>query len=60
MLVALEVGVLRELVPRRIFVRHTQRELRYPGEGDVFFERCERVEAERGDAIVFFGIRARC
>jgi ectoine hydroxylase-related dioxygenase (phytanoyl-CoA dioxygenase family) len=42
------------------FVPHTQHELRYPGEGDAFFERCERMEAEPGDAIVFFGATWHC
>jgi len=35
------------------FVPYTQHELRYPGEGDAFFERCERMAADPGDAIVF-------
>ncbi len=42
------------------FVPHTQHELRYPGDGDAFFERCERMEAEPGDAIVFFGATWHC
>jgi ectoine hydroxylase-related dioxygenase (phytanoyl-CoA dioxygenase family) len=42
------------------FVPHTQHELRYPGEGDAFFERCERMEAAPGDAIVFFGATWHC
>jgi ectoine hydroxylase-related dioxygenase (phytanoyl-CoA dioxygenase family) len=42
------------------FVPPTQHELRYPGEGDAFFERCERMEEERGDAIVFFGATWHC
>lgn len=42
------------------FVPHTQDELRYPGDGDAFFERCERMEAEPGDAIVFFGATWHC
>jgi ectoine hydroxylase-related dioxygenase (phytanoyl-CoA dioxygenase family) len=35
------------------FVPHTEHELRYPGEGDAFFERCERMVEEPGDAMVF-------
>ncbi|MGF6599955.1 ectoine hydroxylase-related dioxygenase (phytanoyl-CoA dioxygenase family) [Paraburkholderia sp. GAS448] len=42
------------------FVPHTQHELRYPGEADRFFERCERMEADPGDAIVFFGATWHC
>jgi ectoine hydroxylase-related dioxygenase (phytanoyl-CoA dioxygenase family) len=41
-------------------VPHTQHELRYPGEGDALFERCERMEEERGDAIIFFGATWHC
>jgi ectoine hydroxylase-related dioxygenase (phytanoyl-CoA dioxygenase family) len=42
------------------FVPHTQHELRYPGEADAFFDRCERMEADPGDAIVFFGATWHC
>jgi ectoine hydroxylase-related dioxygenase (phytanoyl-CoA dioxygenase family) len=42
------------------FVPHTQHELRYPGDGDAFFDRCERMEADPGDAIVFFGATWHC
>ena len=42
------------------FVPHTQHVLRYPGEGDAFFDRCERMEADAGDAIVFFGATWHC
>ncbi len=42
------------------FVPHTQHELRYPAEADRFFERCERMDAEPGDAIVFFGATWHC
>lgn len=42
------------------FVPHTQHELRYPTENDRFYERCERMEADPGDAIVFFGATWHC
>ncbi|WP_240655751.1 phytanoyl-CoA dioxygenase family protein [Paraburkholderia phosphatilytica] len=42
------------------FVPHTQHKLRYPDESDRFFERCERMEAEPGDAILFFGATWHC
>jgi ectoine hydroxylase-related dioxygenase (phytanoyl-CoA dioxygenase family) len=43
-----------------VFVPHTQHEFCYPGEGDAFFERCERMEGEPGDAIVFVGAAWHC
>ncbi|MDR5739605.1 MULTISPECIES: phytanoyl-CoA dioxygenase family protein [unclassified Caballeronia] len=42
------------------FVPHTQHTLRYPNESDRFFERAARMEAEPGDAIVFFGATWHC
>ncbi|WP_017776075.1 phytanoyl-CoA dioxygenase family protein [Paraburkholderia kururiensis] len=42
------------------FVPGTQRDLRYPGPDDRFFERCERMEADPGDAILFFGATWHC
>ncbi|ASW01716.1 phytanoyl-CoA dioxygenase family protein [Paraburkholderia aromaticivorans] len=42
------------------FVPHTQHELRYPADGDRFFERCQRMTAEPGDAVVFFGATWHC
>jgi ectoine hydroxylase-related dioxygenase (phytanoyl-CoA dioxygenase family) len=42
------------------FVPHTQHELRYPSDDDRFYERAERMEAEPGDAIIFFGATWHC
>lgn len=42
------------------FVPHTQHTLWYPNEMDNFYERAERMEAEPGDAIVFFGATWHC
>ena len=42
------------------FVPGTQRELRYPDEGDGFFDRCERMLGEAGDTVVFFGAVWHC
>ncbi|WP_250453401.1 phytanoyl-CoA dioxygenase family protein [Caballeronia sp. ATUFL_M2_KS44] len=42
------------------FVPHTQHMLRYPNEHDRFYERAMRMEAEPGDAIVFFGATWHC
>ncbi|MDE1181942.1 phytanoyl-CoA dioxygenase family protein [Paraburkholderia sp.] len=42
------------------FVPHTQHALRYPGEADAFYERCERMEAEPGDVVIFFGATWHC
>lgn len=42
------------------FVPHTQHMLRYPNENDRFYERAVRMEAEPGDAIVFFGATWHC
>ena len=42
------------------FVPHTQHTLRYPNENDRFYERAARMEAEPGDAIVFFGATWHC
>ncbi|RFU46533.1 phytanoyl-CoA dioxygenase family protein [Paraburkholderia sp. DHOC27] len=42
------------------FIPHTQHELRYPAEADRFYERCERMEADPGDAILFFGATWHC
>jgi ectoine hydroxylase-related dioxygenase (phytanoyl-CoA dioxygenase family) len=42
------------------FVPHTQHALRYPTDEDRFFERAERMEAEPGDAIIFFGATWHC
>ncbi|MEM1284046.1 MAG: phytanoyl-CoA dioxygenase family protein [Pseudomonadota bacterium] len=38
----------------------SQKELRYPGEGDRFFERCERMLGEPGDVALFFGAAWHC
>ncbi|QWT20335.1 phytanoyl-CoA dioxygenase family protein [Bacillus sp. NP157] len=42
------------------YVPGTQRELRYPDEGDGFFSRCERMLGEPGDTVVFFGAVWHC
>ena len=42
------------------YVPGTQKELRYPGEGDRFFERCERMLGEPGDVALFFGAAWHC
>lgn len=42
------------------YVPGTQRELRYPDEGDGFFDRCERMLGEAGDTVVFFGAVWHC
>ncbi|WP_244817155.1 phytanoyl-CoA dioxygenase family protein [Caballeronia sp. Lep1P3] len=42
------------------FVPNTQHMLRYPNQNDGFYERAERMEAEPGDAIVFFGATWHC
>lgn len=42
------------------FVPGSQTQLRYPDESDRFFERCERMESEPGDAVLFFGAAWHC
>jgi ectoine hydroxylase-related dioxygenase (phytanoyl-CoA dioxygenase family) len=42
------------------FVPHTQHMLRYPNEADGFHARAQRMEAQPGDAIVFFGATWHC
>jgi len=42
------------------YVPGTQRLLRYPDEGDQFFERCERMLGEPGDTVLFFGAVWHC
>ncbi len=42
------------------YVPGTQRELRYPTEADGFFDRCERMTGEPGDAVLFFGAVWHC
>lgn len=42
------------------YVPGSQRELRYPDEGDGFFDRCERMLGEAGDTVVFFGAVWHC
>ncbi|MEL6922204.1 MAG: phytanoyl-CoA dioxygenase family protein [Pseudomonadota bacterium] len=42
------------------FVAGTQKELRYPTEADRFFDRCERMLGEPGDAVLFFGALWHC
>jgi ectoine hydroxylase-related dioxygenase (phytanoyl-CoA dioxygenase family) len=42
------------------FVPGSQRELRYPAEEDRFYERCERMLGEPGDAVIFFGAAWHC
>jgi ectoine hydroxylase-related dioxygenase (phytanoyl-CoA dioxygenase family) len=42
------------------FVPGSQRDIRYPAESDGFYERCEQMLGEPGDAIVFFGAAWHC
>jgi len=42
------------------FVPGSQKTLRYPTEEDRFFDRCERMLGDPGDAVVFFGAAWHC
>jgi len=42
------------------YVPGTQKELRYPGEADGFFDRCARMTGQPGDAVLFFGATWHC
>ncbi|MCY4260211.1 MAG: phytanoyl-CoA dioxygenase family protein [Rhodobacteraceae bacterium] len=42
------------------FVPGSQKPLRYPAEEDGFFDRCERMLGDPGDAVVFFGAVWHC
>ena len=42
------------------YVPGSQRELRYPGDSDRFFERCERMLGGPGDAVLFYGAAWHC
>ena len=42
------------------YVPGSQKELRYPRESDRFFERCERMLGEPGDAVLFYGATWHC
>lgn len=42
------------------YVPGSQRELRYPTEDDRFYERCEQMLGEPGDAVIFFGAAWHC
>lgn len=42
------------------YVPGSQKELRYPGESDRFFERCERMLGQPGDTVIFYGAAWHC
>ena len=42
------------------YVPGSQRELRYPTEADNFFDRCEQMLGEPGDAALFYGVAWHC
>ena len=42
------------------YVPGSQKELRYPVEDDKFFDKCERMLAEPGDAVLFYGAAWHC
>ena len=42
------------------YVPGSQRDIRYPTEKDRFFERCEQMVGEPGDAVFFFGACWHC
>jgi ectoine hydroxylase-related dioxygenase (phytanoyl-CoA dioxygenase family) len=42
------------------FVPGTQKSLHYPDQRDRFYERCERMLGDPGDAIIFFGTIWHC
>jgi ectoine hydroxylase-related dioxygenase (phytanoyl-CoA dioxygenase family) len=42
------------------YVPGSQREIRYPAESDRFYERCEQMLGEPGDAVIFFGAAWHC
>ena len=42
------------------YVPGSQREIRYPAESDGFYERCEQMLGEPGDAVIFFGAAWHC
>ena len=42
------------------YVPGSQRELRYPTDADRFYERCEQMIGEPGDAVIFFGAAWHC
>lgn len=42
------------------YVPGSQRELRYPGPEDRFYDRCERMLGEPGDVALFYGVTWHC
>ena len=42
------------------YVPGSQKELRYPGPEDGFFEKCERMIGEPGDVALFYGVTWHC
>jgi len=38
----------------------SQKELRYPGPEDHYFEHCERITGEPGDVALFYGLTWHC
>jgi ectoine hydroxylase-related dioxygenase (phytanoyl-CoA dioxygenase family) len=42
------------------YVPRSQKDIRYPADSDRFYERCEQMLGEPGDAVVFFGAAWHC
>ncbi|HET7715568.1 MAG TPA: phytanoyl-CoA dioxygenase family protein [Bauldia sp.] len=42
------------------YVPGSQRDIRYPAEDDLFYERCSRMTGDPGDAVLFFGAVWHC
>ena len=42
------------------YVPGSQRELRYPGPDDGFYDKCERMLGEPGDVALFYGVTWHC
>ncbi|WP_424831454.1 phytanoyl-CoA dioxygenase family protein [Ruegeria sp.] len=42
------------------YVPGSQKELRYPGPDDRFYEHCERMTGEPGDVALFYGVTWHC
>jgi ectoine hydroxylase-related dioxygenase (phytanoyl-CoA dioxygenase family) len=42
------------------YVAGSQKELRYPGPDDKFFDRCEQMTGEPGDVVLFYGVLWHC
>ncbi len=42
------------------YVPGSQKDIRYPAEADRFYERCEQMLGEPGDAVIFFGAAWHC